>query len=127
MSGQTKESKPGKPGTYYGELSRGGAWRWEGTGRPEDDWLSVPESKVVEPRAAPAPGTAIPGTTTLDTLCTTLFATRSGDLGSASYVWGVTGTSIVGTFPAGTTPSAQQCQIIVAINARQVWPSIIGQ
>jgi hypothetical protein len=76
--------------------------------------------------SAPAAGTAILGTTTLDSLCTTLFATRSSDLGAASYVWGLTGTSIVGTFPASTTPNSP-CQIIIAFNARQVWPSTIGQ
>jgi hypothetical protein len=81
----------------------------------------------VSPLAAPAAGTAIPGSTTIDALCTTLFATRSGDLGAATYAWGVTGTSIIGSFTAGTTPSAQQCQIVIAFGPRQVWPSILQQ
>jgi hypothetical protein len=81
----------------------------------------------ITPRAAPAPGTAIASSTTIDTLCTTLFATRSGDLGAVSYAWGVTGTSIIGTFPAGTTNSATQCEIIIAFNPKQVWPSILQQ
>jgi len=81
----------------------------------------------VAPLAAPAPGTAVAGSTTLDSLCTTLFSTRSGDLGAVSYAWGLTGTSIIGTFAAGTTNSAQQCQIIVAFQAKQVWPSQLMQ
>jgi len=87
----------------------------------------VEEKAEITPLAAPAPGTAVAGTTTLDSLCTTLFATRSSDLGAASYVWGVTGTSIIGTFPAATTSSGGQCQLIIAINAKQVWPSTIMQ
>jgi hypothetical protein len=82
---------------------------------------------TITPLAAPAPGTAIPGTTTLDSLCSTLFATRSSDLGAASYAWGVTGTSIIGTFAAATTNSGGQCQLIVAFNAKQVWPSQLAQ
>jgi hypothetical protein len=84
-------------------------------------------NETVAPLAAPAPGTAIPSTTTIDALCTTLFATRSSDLGAASYAWGITGTSIIGTFPAGTSPSATQCEIIIAFNPKQVWPSILQQ
>ena len=84
-------------------------------------------AEEVTPLAAPAPGTAIPGSTTLDSLCTTLFATRSGDLGTATYAWGVTGTTIIGSFTAGTTPSALQCQIVIAFGPRQVWPSILQQ
>jgi hypothetical protein len=46
MSG---ELKPAEPGTYFGELSVGGDWRWEGTGLPDDDWVqivSVPETQT---------------------------------------------------------------------------------
>ena len=82
---------------------------------------------TVTPLAAPAPGTAIPASTTIDALCTTLFATRSGDLGAPTYAWGVTGTSIIATFTAGTTPSAVQCQIWIAFNPKEVWPSILQQ
>jgi len=35
------EPKPVQAGTYYGELSPLGAWRWNGTGLPTDDWESV--------------------------------------------------------------------------------------
>jgi len=72
-------------------------------------------------------GTAVPGTTTIDALFTSLFATRSGDLGSASYVW-ATPNSIVGTFPSGTTPSAQLGSALIArFEARPVYPSSIKQ
>jgi len=83
------------------------------------------EKPEVAPLAAPAPGTAIPGSTTIDALFTTLFATRSGDLGAASYVW-ATPTSIIGTFPAGTTPTAvNACALIARFEARPAYPSSI--
>jgi hypothetical protein len=73
------------------------------------------------------PGTAVPGTTTIDALFTSLFATRSSDLGAASYVW-ATPNSIVGTFPAGTTPTAALgCALIARFEARPVYPSSIKQ
>jgi hypothetical protein len=84
-------------------------------------------AETPEVQAAPAPGTAIPGTTTIDALFTTLFATRSGDLGTASYAW-ATPTSIVGTFPAGTTPSAVNgCALFARLEARPTYPSSIKQ
>lgn len=77
--------------------------------------------------AQPAQGTVIPAATTIDALCTTLFATRSGDLGSATYVWGVNGTnSIVASFPASTSPNSP-CLIYINLQPREVWPSIIQQ
>jgi hypothetical protein len=77
--------------------------------------------------AQPAQGTAIPASTTIDALCTTLFATRSSDLGSATYTWGVNGTnSIVATFPASTTPNSP-CLIYIGFQPREVFPSIIQQ
>jgi len=75
----------------------------------------------------PAQGTAIAASTTIDALCTTLFATRTSDLGSATYVWGVNGTNtIVASFPASTTPNSP-CLIYIGFQPRQVWPSAIGQ
>jgi hypothetical protein len=80
----------------------------------------------VAPLAAPAPGTAIVGTTTIDALFTTMFATRSGDLGAASYVW-ATPNSINATFPAGTTPSAVNASIMTCkFEARPNAPSAIA-
>jgi hypothetical protein len=83
-------------------------WRWSGSRWQEVKRVSVPETPPVDevtPQAAPAPGTAVAGTTTIDALFTTMFATRSGDLGAATYVW-ATPNAIIGTFPAGTTPTA---------------------
>jgi len=92
----------------------------------EDQPQEQTQEKVeVAPLAAPAPGTAIPGSTTIDALFTTLFATRSGDLGAASYVW-ATPNSIIGTFPAGTTPTAvNACALIARFEARPAYPSSI--
>jgi hypothetical protein len=79
-----------------------------------------------EVQAAPAPGTAVVGTTTIDALFTTMFATRSGDLGAASYVW-ATPNSIIGTFPAGTTPTAQNASMMICrFEARPNAPSAIA-
>ena len=92
-------------------------WRWSGSAGTQMGWQEVPlrrmpaQEKVsppaeeVSPQAAPAPGTAVAGTTTIDALFTTMFATRSGDLGAATYVW-ATPTAIIGTFPAGTSSTA---------------------
>jgi hypothetical protein len=84
----------------------------------------APETPEVQ--AAPAPGTAVVGTTTIDALFTTMFATRSGDLGAASYVW-ATPNSIIGTFPAGTTPSAVNASMMICrFEARPNAPSSIA-
>jgi hypothetical protein len=48
------EQKPAVPGTYYGELSPGGEWRWNGTGLPNDDWVAVGQQGVVTPLAKPS-------------------------------------------------------------------------
>jgi hypothetical protein len=37
----TTESKPVIHGTYYGEVSPDGKWKWEGTGKPDDDWSPI--------------------------------------------------------------------------------------
>jgi hypothetical protein len=36
------EAKPGSSGTYYGEISPGGQWFWDGTGKPDDQWIANP-------------------------------------------------------------------------------------
>src|SRR6516225_4831156 len=85
-------------GDVYITLDTGDAWQWTGT-----VWADVAAAPA--PKAAPAPGTAVAGTTTIDALFTTMYATRSGDLGAATYVW-ATPTAIIGTFPAGTSSTA---------------------
>jgi hypothetical protein len=80
----------------------------------------------VEPQAAPAPGTAILGTATIDSLFTLMFATRSGDLGAASYAW-ADSNSIIATFPAGTTPTAVNASMMKCrFEARPNAPSVIA-
>lgn len=52
----SEEAKPLEPGTYYGELSPQEEWFWDGTGRPEDQWIvnpSVVTNPEPEPLAAP--------------------------------------------------------------------------
>jgi hypothetical protein len=71
-------------------------------------------------------GTAVPAATTIDALFTSLFATRSSDLGAASYVW-ATPNKIVGTFPAGTSPTAlNMCKVICTFEANPAYPSKIA-
>jgi hypothetical protein len=36
----TPESKPSAPGFYYGQISSGGQWFWNGTGLPGDAWIA---------------------------------------------------------------------------------------
>jgi hypothetical protein len=51
------EPKPALFGTYYGELSPGGQWFWNGTGTPEDRWIANPDIKpepLVNPTLAKA-------------------------------------------------------------------------
>lgn len=48
------ELKPSEPGTYYGELSAQGGWRWKGTGTPQDDWVAVEQQAEVTPLVKPA-------------------------------------------------------------------------
>ena len=48
------ESKPAKPGTYYGE--RQGKWIWTGTGLPTDQWVETaqpPVEKTGPPEVTP--------------------------------------------------------------------------
>jgi hypothetical protein len=70
-------------------------------------------------------GTAVPAATTIDALFTSLYATRSGDLGAASYVW-ATPNKIVGTFPAGTTATAVNAtKVMCTFEANPAYPSSI--
>jgi hypothetical protein len=47
----TPERKPAGRGSYYGQISAGGQWFWNGTGQPGDDWLYNPS---VEPQTVGA-------------------------------------------------------------------------
>jgi|SRR6516165_3855508 len=40
----TPEPKPTDPGTYYGQISAGGQWFWQGTGQPGDAWIPNPSA-----------------------------------------------------------------------------------
>ena len=101
------------PGVTYITDDDKREWRWGGSAWqevkrvpvPKTPEKAVPPADAISPQAAPAPGTAVAGTTTIDALFTTMFATRSGDLGAATYVW-ATPTAIIGTFPAGTSSTA---------------------
>src|SRR5215475_4269161 len=48
------ELKADTAGTYFGELSPGGGWRWNGTGLPTDDWVAVEQQAEVTPLVNPA-------------------------------------------------------------------------
>jgi len=50
------EAKPDFPGDHYGQLSAEGEWVWNGTGRPDDDWIPAQPSQqdVVQPLVKPA-------------------------------------------------------------------------
>lgn len=105
-------------GDIYIAGDTGRAWEYNAT---TSTWNELPQGQ-----AAPPPGTAVVGTTTIDALFTTMFATRSGDLGTATYAW-ATPTSIIGTFPAGTTPTAQNATaMFVRFEARPNQPSVLA-
>jgi len=75
---------------------------------PEEPVQETTQTEVT-PLAAPAPGTAVVGTTTIDALFTTAFGTRSADCGTPTYRWGATDIgkpAIQALFTAGTTPTA---------------------
>src|SRR5262245_31285825 len=97
-------------------------------GTEQTETLAAAESSDAPPEIAPTaitPGTAVAGTTTIDALFTSLFATRSGDLGAATYTWN-TPNSIVATFAAGTTPSAALgSAMFCRFEARPQYPSSI--
>ena len=42
------ETIPAVPGTYYGELSPEGQWFWNGTGKPDDQWIANSQDVPVQ-------------------------------------------------------------------------------
>jgi len=54
------EPKPTTPGEYFGQSSPGGEWEWNGTGRPDDQWISTQPLVTV-------PGTALLSQAILET------------------------------------------------------------
>jgi len=82
------------------------------------------QQAVVEPQAAPAPGTAIASTVTIDALFTTVYGTRSADLAATpTYSW-ATGNMIIAQWPAVLTG---QPAIFCRFEARPIAPSTITQ
>jgi hypothetical protein len=85
----------------------------------------------VQPQAI-SPGTAIPSTTTIDALFTSLFATRSADItgaGTPTYSWG-SGNMIIAQWPSiqvGATGPANYSAMFCTFHARSVPPSSIAQ
>jgi hypothetical protein len=82
------------------------------------------QQAVVEPQAAPTPGTTIASTVTIDALFTSAFGTRSADLAATPiYSWS-TGNRIIAQWPSVTNNySAIFCQF----EARSLAPSTISQ
>jgi hypothetical protein len=78
----------------------------------------------VEQQAAPAPGTAIVGTTTIDALFTTMYGTRTADLGTPTYRWSDWRT-VQAIFPANTTPTTNGCTMTATFEAHYNAPSSI--
>jgi hypothetical protein len=74
--------------------------------------------------AAPAPGTAIVGTTTIDALTTTALGTRSGGLGAASYRWLDLFTVQV-IFAANTTPD-NYTMATIKFESRPQYPLVLS-
>jgi hypothetical protein len=76
--------------------------------------------------SAPAAGTAVVGTTTIDALFTTMFATRTTDLGTPTYRWSDPFT-VQAIFPAATSQSGINGTIMTCrFEARAFVPSAIG-
>jgi hypothetical protein len=76
------------------------------------------------PLAAPAPGTAILSTATIDSLFTLVFGTRSADLAATPiYSW-ATGNQIIAQWPAVITGAPA---IFCRFEARSNVPSTIAQ
>jgi hypothetical protein len=95
---------------------------WKYTGGA---WADQGQAPSVEPQAAPAPGTAVAGTTTIDALFTTMFATRSSDLGTPTYRWSDANT-VQAIFASGTTPTAVNGSMMTCrFEARAFAPSSI--
>lgn len=93
---------------------------------PEQPPEPPPEEQPagVEPQAAPAPGTAIASTATIDSLFTLAYGTRSADLAATpTYSWN-TGASIIAQWPGvANNYSAIFCRF----EPRQIAPSTIAQ
>jgi hypothetical protein len=79
---------------------------------------------VPEPQAAPAPGTAIVGTTTIDAIFTTVYGTRSANLGAATYQWSDFN-AIQCRFASATDLPGQCSMILARFEPRAVVPSTI--
>ena len=109
-------------GDVYITDDTGDAWAWSGT-------VWVDQKEVAVPFAAPAPGTAIVGTTTIDALFTTAFGTRSADCGTPTYRWGSTDLgkpTIQALFTAGTSVTALNGSMITcSFEARPLAPTTI--
>jgi hypothetical protein len=91
------------------------------------------QQQAPEVQAAPAPGTAILGTATIDSLFTLVFGTRSADLvtaGTPTYSWG-TGNQIIAQWPSlqvGSSPVVPNYSAIwCTFHARGVMGSSIAQ
>ena len=111
-----------------GDKRTGDEWRFIGVSTEEPVKSTEPPkaSKEAPEAQAGVPGTAVLGTATLDSLVTLAFATKSADLaGAISYVWS-TPSQIVGTFPAGTTPSAVNGAMVkISFEPRAAAPSVL--
>lgn len=95
-----------------------------------DEQMQVTQAPEVEPLAAPAPGTVIVSTTTIDTIFTTVFGTRSADLttaGTPTYTWAGP-FSILANWPGLTTPqnTGNNSQMFCRFECRQMAPSTIS-
>jgi hypothetical protein len=79
----------------------------------------------VQPQAAPAPGTAILSTATIDSLFTLVFGTRSADLAATpTYSWS-TGNTIIAQWQP--TLANNYSAIFCRFEARSIAPSSIAQ
>jgi hypothetical protein len=76
--------------------------------------------------AAPAPGTVVLATATIDSLFTAMFATRTTDLGTPTYRWSDPFT-VQAIFPAATSQSGVNGTIMTCtFGARAFVPSAIS-
>jgi len=89
--------------------------------------MSNGNDPVVEPQT-PAGGSTIAATATIDSIMTSLWPTRSADLaGTPVYTWAVAApATLIASFPAGTTQSAQAVVMVARFEVRPVAPSTIG-
>jgi len=82
------------------------------------------EQEAPEQLAAPAVGTAIVGTTTIDAIFTTVYGTRSANLGTPTYRWSDFN-KVQATFSAGTDLPGQCSTIVATFEPHAVIPSTI--